>query len=118
MWGGRVGQVDNLQADCQSAFPSTLDSSRLAACRYAGQALGLRLGPRGSPGPAGERSSPLFRREAFPTVETNLGYLAFSTALSYRSAREGIGYVTHPYANQRARPWEPKWKEDLWFRRR
>ena len=28
-----VGQVDNLQADCQSAFPSTFDGLRLAAMR-------------------------------------------------------------------------------------
>lgn len=28
---------------------------------------------------------------------------------------EGIGYVTHPYANKRTRPWEPKWEEDFGF---
>ncbi|HVN05283.1 MAG TPA: cellulase family glycosylhydrolase [Bryobacteraceae bacterium] len=28
---------------------------------------------------------------------------------------EGIGYVTHPYANKRPRPWEPKWEEDFGF---
>ncbi len=28
---------------------------------------------------------------------------------------EGIGYVTHPYANKRSRPWEPKWDEDFGF---
>ena len=28
---------------------------------------------------------------------------------------EGIGYVTHPYANKRSRPWEPKWEEDFGF---
>lgn len=30
-------------------------------------------------------------------------------------AAEGIGYVTHPYANKRSRPWEPKWEEDFGF---
>lgn len=28
---------------------------------------------------------------------------------------DGIGYVTHPYANKRPRPWEPKWEEDFGF---
>jgi hypothetical protein len=28
---------------------------------------------------------------------------------------EGIGYVTHPYANKRPQPWEPKWEEDFGF---
>ena len=28
---------------------------------------------------------------------------------------EGIGYVTHPYANKRSQPWEPKWEEDFAF---
>jgi aryl-phospho-beta-D-glucosidase BglC (GH1 family) len=28
---------------------------------------------------------------------------------------EGIGYVTHPYANKRSKPWEPKWEEDYGF---
>jgi len=28
---------------------------------------------------------------------------------------EGIGYVTHPYAHKRPRPWEPKWEEDFGF---
>jgi endoglucanase len=28
---------------------------------------------------------------------------------------EGVGYVTHPYANKRPRPWEPKWEEDFGF---
>jgi endoglucanase len=27
----------------------------------------------------------------------------------------GIGYVTHPYANKRSQPWEPKWEEDFGF---
>ncbi len=27
----------------------------------------------------------------------------------------GIGYVTHPYANKRPPPWEPKWEEDFGF---
>jgi len=27
----------------------------------------------------------------------------------------GIGYVTHPYANKRPRPWEPKWEENFGF---
>jgi hypothetical protein len=26
-----------------------------------------------------------------------------------------IGYVTHPYANKRSQPWEPKWDEDFGF---
>jgi endoglucanase len=30
-------------------------------------------------------------------------------------AAEGIGYVTHPYANKRPQPWEPKWEEDFGF---
>jgi len=30
-------------------------------------------------------------------------------------AAEGIAYVTHPYANKRSRPWEPKWEEDFGF---
>jgi len=30
-------------------------------------------------------------------------------------AAEGIGYVVHPYANKRPRPWEPKWDEDFGF---
>jgi endoglucanase len=30
-------------------------------------------------------------------------------------AAEGIGYVTHPYANKRSKPWEPKWEEDFGF---
>jgi endoglucanase len=28
---------------------------------------------------------------------------------------DNIGYVTHPYANKRSRPWEPKWDEDFAF---
>lgn len=28
---------------------------------------------------------------------------------------EGIGYTTHPYANKRSQPWEPKWEEDFGF---
>ncbi|HTL68743.1 MAG TPA: glycoside hydrolase family 5 protein [Lacunisphaera sp.] len=28
---------------------------------------------------------------------------------------EGIGYVTHPYANKRPQPWEPKWEENFAF---
>jgi endoglucanase len=28
---------------------------------------------------------------------------------------EGIGYVTHPYANKRSKPWAPKWEEDFGF---
>jgi aryl-phospho-beta-D-glucosidase BglC (GH1 family) len=28
---------------------------------------------------------------------------------------EGIGYVTHPYENKRAQPWEPKWEENFGF---
>jgi len=28
-------------------------------------------------------------------------------------AAEGIGYVTHPYANKRPRPWEARWEEDF-----
>jgi endoglucanase len=28
---------------------------------------------------------------------------------------EGVGYVTHPYANKRPQPWESKWEEDFGF---
>jgi hypothetical protein len=28
---------------------------------------------------------------------------------------DGIGYVTHPYANKRPKPWPPKWEEDFGF---
>jgi aryl-phospho-beta-D-glucosidase BglC (GH1 family) len=28
---------------------------------------------------------------------------------------EGIAHVTHPYANKRPRPWEPKWEENFGF---
>ena len=28
---------------------------------------------------------------------------------------EGVAYVTHPYPNKRATPWEPKWEEDFGF---
>lgn len=28
---------------------------------------------------------------------------------------EGIGYVTHPYAHKRSKPWEPKWDENFGF---
>jgi len=28
---------------------------------------------------------------------------------------DGIAYVTHPYANKRPRPWEPKWEENFGF---
>lgn len=28
---------------------------------------------------------------------------------------DGIGYVTHPYANKRTRPWEAKWEENFGF---
>ena len=30
-------------------------------------------------------------------------------------AAEGIAYTTHPYANKRRQPWEPKWDEDFGF---
>ncbi|MGE4287901.1 MAG: glycoside hydrolase family 5 protein [Salinivirgaceae bacterium] len=30
-------------------------------------------------------------------------------------AREGIGYVTHPYGHKRTQPWEPKWEEAFGF---
>lgn len=29
--------------------------------------------------------------------------------------RDNIAYVTHPYANKRSQPWEPKWEEDFGF---
>lgn len=36
--------------------------------------------------------------------------------LRYEPVRaENIGYVTHPYANKRSRPWEPKWEENFAF---
>jgi len=28
---------------------------------------------------------------------------------------QGIGYVTHLYANKRKQPWEPKWEENFSF---
>jgi endoglucanase len=37
-------------------------------------------------------------------------------SLHYEPVRaSGIGYVTHPYANKRSRPWEPKWEENFGF---
>jgi endoglucanase len=37
-------------------------------------------------------------------------------SLHYEPVRaEGIGYVTHPYANKRTQPWEPKWEENFAF---
>jgi hypothetical protein len=37
-------------------------------------------------------------------------------AVHYDPVRaEGIGYVTHPYANKRPQPWEPRWEEDFAF---
>jgi aryl-phospho-beta-D-glucosidase BglC (GH1 family) len=30
-------------------------------------------------------------------------------------AAEGIAYTTHPYANKRSQPWEPKWEVDFGF---
>ena len=37
-------------------------------------------------------------------------------SLHYDPVRaEGIGYVTHPYANKRSQPWEPKWEENFAF---
>jgi aryl-phospho-beta-D-glucosidase BglC (GH1 family) len=30
-------------------------------------------------------------------------------------AAERIGYTTHPYANKRSQPWEPKWERDFGF---
>jgi len=36
--------------------------------------------------------------------------------LHYEPVRaDGIGYVTHPYANKRSQPWEPKWEENFAF---
>jgi hypothetical protein len=36
--------------------------------------------------------------------------------LHYEPVRaEHIGYVTHPYANKRSQPWEPKWEENFGF---
>jgi hypothetical protein len=36
--------------------------------------------------------------------------------LHYEPVRaEGIGYVTHPYANKRSQPWEPRWEENFAF---
>ena len=36
--------------------------------------------------------------------------------LHYEPVRAaGIGYVTHPYANKRSQPWEPKWEENFAF---
>lgn len=37
-------------------------------------------------------------------------------ALHYEPVRaDNIGYVTHPYANKRTPPWEPKWEENFGF---
>jgi len=37
-------------------------------------------------------------------------------SLHYEPVRAaGIGYVTHPYANKRSQPWEPKWEENFAF---
>ena len=37
-------------------------------------------------------------------------------AVHYDPVRaQGIGYVTHPYANKRGQPWEPRWEEDFAF---
>jgi|CZKI01.1.fsa_nt_gi endoglucanase len=37
-------------------------------------------------------------------------------AVHYDPVRaEGIGYVTHPYADKRSQPWEPRWEEDFAF---
>jgi hypothetical protein len=37
-------------------------------------------------------------------------------SLHYEPVRaDGIGYVTHPYANKRSQPWEPKWEENFAF---
>jgi hypothetical protein len=37
-------------------------------------------------------------------------------AVHYDPVRaEGIGYVTHPYADKRPQPWEPRWEEDFAF---
>jgi len=38
------------------------------------------------------------------------------SAVNYDPVRaEGIGYVTHPYANKRPQPWEPRWEENFAF---
>ena len=54
-------------------------------------------------------------REAIPLV-AGFDWAYDLDAIRYDPVRaEEIGYVTHPYANKRTRPWEPKWDEDFGF---
>jgi len=54
-------------------------------------------------------------RETIPLV-AGFDWAYDLDAVHYDPVRaEGIGYVTHPYANKRSRPWEPKWEENFAF---
>ncbi|HVT73617.1 MAG TPA: glycoside hydrolase family 5 protein [Lacunisphaera sp.] len=54
-------------------------------------------------------------KEAIPLV-AGFDWAYDLDPLHYDPVRaEGIGYVTHPYANKRTPPWEPKWEENFAF---
>jgi len=54
-------------------------------------------------------------KEAIPLV-AGFDWAYDDTGFRYEPIRaEGIGYVTHPYPNKRAQPWEPRWEEDFAF---
>jgi endoglucanase len=54
-------------------------------------------------------------RETIPLV-AGFDWAYDLDAVHYDPIRaEGIGYVTHPYANKRSKPWEPKWEENFAF---
>jgi len=54
-------------------------------------------------------------REAIPLV-AGFDWAYDLAPMRYDPIRaEGIGFVTHPYANKRKQPWEPKWEEDFAF---
>ena len=54
-------------------------------------------------------------RDAIPLV-AGFDWAYDLDAIRYDPVRaEGIGYTTHPYANKRSQPWEPKWEENFAF---
>jgi len=54
-------------------------------------------------------------KEAIPLV-AGFDWAYDLDAIRYDPVRaEGIGYTTHPYANKRPQPWEPKWEENFAF---
>ena len=54
-------------------------------------------------------------RERIPLV-AGFDWAYDLNSLHYEPVRaEGIGYVTHPYANKRPQPWEPRWEENFAF---